>query len=520
MSDCLRLLRVPFVVAVGMLSIIACDTTDSTAPATTITVAVFDRGEISAAEGTMANNRWTTMINDRLSDLRVEFRSYPRREALQSWDLELAVNSAPDLMSIYWGVWLQQKAYSGHVLALDDLIEEHAPNYVEVVGRDFIRAYGTVEGRIFLLPSRRENTAQDVLWARRDWMENLGLDPPVTSDDFRELIRAFAFDDPNRSGTNDTVGGALNHRLIDLVFAAFGVRYGSVVNPYNVKDGTVVFAHEMPGFWPAVEYMRAVYEDGGIDPDFIQPGYDNRVHLMAYDGTLGVYAKNADWGRRLVRATREHTASSDWTVLPLFRTAYGHHPYLETFPASLTGIINARSESPEAVLRYVDFQAGSAAQMLLTYGEEGRHYRLVDGLAIEIDPELNRLEQSYASNSSYFILRAPGISSPAEAMERSARTADPILARGFELQGQALSLLGVPYAFSPLVLPTYLPMASEFHDPLKQFLEDTVIKAIVGGDVYTIRHAQEELVAGLETRAYQSVKTELNSARRLQSQTQ
>ena len=500
--------------AAGAIVLAACAPTPASEPPVTISVGIFDRGEIPVDEGTMGSNRWTRLINERIEGVEVEFRAYPRRDILDMWDLELAVNAAPDLMSIYWGVWLQQKAYSGYVLGLDGLVEQFAPNYLDHVGREFVREYGTVEGELYLLPSRRENTAQDVIWIREDWLENLGLTVPVTLDGFRELIRAFAFDDPNRSGTDDTYGAAFNHRLIDLIFAAHGVRYGSVVNPYNIRGGQIVLAHEIDGFWPAVAVMREIYEEGGIDPDFIQPGYDNRVHLLAYDGELGIFAKNIDWGRRLLYATREHTPESDWVVADLFRSDHGRHPYLETYPASITGIVNARTAHPEAVLKFVDFQADTESLLLLTHGVRDRHYRLVDGIPIEIDPELNRHEQHYARNSSYFILRGPGIGSSQEATKWALRATDPVLRRGYELQADALSLLGRPYDFEPLVLPMYLPTTSEYHDELKQFLEAVVIKSIVGGNDYSLDDARVELLEGLAERRYEAVRTELSEGYR------
>ena len=483
-----------------------------------ISIGVFDRGQIPPEEGSMENNRWTRMLQELIGpEIDLEFRAYQRREALEQWDVELAVGRAPDLLSTYYGAWVRQKASSGRALRLDPLLKHHAPDYVEAVGWDFIEkyghvaAYGYLEEGIYLLPSRRDHTSQDVLWIRADWMDRLGLEPPTTAEEFGDLARAFARDDPDGNGRNDTAGVALTHRLINLVFAAYGIKYGSVAMPYNVLDGEIVLAHEMPGFWDAVRYMRQLYDEGLVDSGLVRPSYDQQADELAMSGRLGIFARNVDWGARLLAANRDQTENARWTVIPLFESdGWGRHPYLETFEASLTGLIAASAEHPEAVLRYVDLQADPDVQALITHGIEGVHYELADGVPVEIDPQRNEREQAYARNSSYLILRGPNIDGPEAALRWAEQARDPFMREGYRLQALALSLLDDPYAYPRFDYAVHMPHTSTYHEALRNDLESLVIKTIVGGRQYGLDDARAELDELLERNHYAEVKWELN----------
>lgn len=483
-----------------------------------ISIGVFDRGQIPPEEGSMEDNRWTRMLQELIGPgIELEFRAYQRREALAQWDVELAVGRAPDLLSTYYGAWIRQKASSGRALRLDPLLKHYAPDYVEAVGWEFIErhghvdAYGYIEEGIYLLPSRRDHTSQDVLWVRADWMENLGLEPPRTAEEFFDLARAFAQDDPDENGIDDTAGVALTHRLINLVFAAYGIKYGSVAMPYNLLDGEVILAHEMPGFWDAVGYMRRLYDEGLVDSGVIRPSYDGQADELAKSGRLGIFARNVDWGARLLAANRDQTDDARWTVIPLFESdGWGRHPYLETFEASLTGLIASTAEHPEAVLRYVNLQADPDLQALITHGIEGVHYELADGVPVEIDPARNEREQAYARNSSYLLLRGPNIDGPEAALRWAEHAKDPIAREGFRLEALALSLLDDPYAYPRFDYPVHMPQTSTYHEDLRSDLESLVIKAIVGGRQFGMDDARAELEVLLESNNYAEVKWELN----------
>jgi putative aldouronate transport system substrate-binding protein len=135
------------------------------------------------------------------------------------------------------------------------------------------RRFTTINGRSFGFASPGAAPRNEGLLIRADWLENLGLDIPVTLDDFMNVMRAFTFNDPDGNGHDDTWGfgafmeltpheGGLGRRL-DPIFGAFGVPGTwnlSYENPgLNIRD---------PAFFDALGFVRQMVEERVIDPEW------------------------------------------------------------------------------------------------------------------------------------------------------------------------------------------------------------------------------------------------------------
>ncbi len=49
-------------------------------------------------------------------------------------------------------------------------------------------------------------SAYPKIYLRQDWMDALGLDMPETTEELREVLRAFVNDDPNGNAKKDEIG--------------------------------------------------------------------------------------------------------------------------------------------------------------------------------------------------------------------------------------------------------------------------------------------------------------------------
>ncbi|MCR4821656.1 MAG: extracellular solute-binding protein [Treponema sp.] len=108
---------------------------------------------------------------------------------------------------------------------------------------------------------------------RKDWLDKLGLEVPVTLNDYYNVMRAFTYDDPDGDGLDNTYGyGAyIDIRAIEEglgcrfapFFGAFGVEgtyNGSKKNPgLNVRK---------PAYKEALEYLHSLSEAGLLDPNW------------------------------------------------------------------------------------------------------------------------------------------------------------------------------------------------------------------------------------------------------------
>ena len=69
----------------------------------------------------------------------------------------------------------------------------------ESYGKELL-ASGTFDGKLFALPETAIDDGSQLLWLRRDWMEQLGVKEPKTLDEALSVIRAFQ---ENRMGAEE-----------------------------------------------------------------------------------------------------------------------------------------------------------------------------------------------------------------------------------------------------------------------------------------------------------------------------
>lgn len=127
----------------------------------------------------------------------------------------------------------------------------------------------SLNGRNYALP-RSRNAGRFGWGYRQDWLNNLGLKEPETWDEFKEMLKQFTENDPDRNGINDTVGLFLDSwgGVFDIMQAWFGVP-----NTWGLdKDGNLVYYAMTEEYKIFMKEMRELYDLGYINKDFEQLG--------------------------------------------------------------------------------------------------------------------------------------------------------------------------------------------------------------------------------------------------------
>ena len=123
---------------------------------------------------------------------------------------------------------------------------------------------------------------------RVDWLKNLGLEMPTDLDSLYDVLYAFTYDDPDGNGQQDTVGIVMpmaQYMQWDNLFGAFGICFEK---NYLMEDGTVTTYMKAPTYLQAIEYLRKLYQNGVMDPDFAtMPAMT--AHERLWTGRCGVY---------------------------------------------------------------------------------------------------------------------------------------------------------------------------------------------------------------------------------------
>lgn len=211
------------------------------------------------------------------------------------------------------------------------------------------------------------------LFIRKDWLEAVGMEMPYTWEELYEVCHAFTYNDPDGNGVNDTYGltgdglGTLRY-----FFASTGVS-----NRYWNKDadGNWFFGALDDSNIEVLEWLRKMYEDGSIDPDFAATTWKTGLQKFS-SNTFGVCVRNADadWINDVAveyygAANPDCNPFDRIDVIPALGNSKGDAPRMEAYINCMVAIMFAPEITEEKMDRFLAFY-----EYLLT--EEGQLLRM------------------------------------------------------------------------------------------------------------------------------------------------
>lgn len=211
------------------------------------------------------------------------------------------------------------------------------------------------------------------LFIRKDWLEAVGMEMPTTWEELYEVCHAFTYNDPDGNGVNDTYGltgdgmGTLRY-----FFASTGSS-----NRYWNKDeeGNWYFGALDDANIEVLEWMRKMYEDGSIDPDFAATTYKTGLQKFS-SNTFGVCVRNADadWINNVAveyygAANPDCNPFDRIDVIPALGTNKGDAPRMEGYISCMVATMFAPEITEEKMDRFLAYY-----EYLLS--EEGKYMRM------------------------------------------------------------------------------------------------------------------------------------------------
>lgn len=164
----------------------------------------------------------------------------------------------------------------------------------------------TIDGQIIAVPRSRA-IGRNGMGYRTDWAEAVGItEPPKTVDDVYDMLYKFTYEDPDGNGVNDTYGLEMcKHTVpLDIIQTWFGVGNGWVE-----KDGRMIPVHQTEEYMEALQWMRKVYEDGLIRPDW--PTVDTaNFQEDTKKGVTGMFIDVMDGSKRIWQYFKDENISS------------------------------------------------------------------------------------------------------------------------------------------------------------------------------------------------------------------
>lgn len=213
---------------------------------------------------------------------------------------------------------------------------------------------------------------------RTDWAEKLGLPAPRTPEDVYNMMKAFATQDPDGNGIDDTFGLAMCNYTgpFDIIQTWFGCGNGWIE-----ENGKLLPVHQTAAYKDALDWMRRLYEEKLIPQDW-RTRESKYWQDQVKNGEAGMFVDVMDGSRRIwdnfVNGKIPSVVDPEKTAT---MTLVGPINGATLATAGYNGFIvitktAATREQVEACLHYLDKMCDDEMIILAAYGLKNVHYTI------------------------------------------------------------------------------------------------------------------------------------------------
>ena len=309
-------------------------------------------------------------ILEEQTGVKVELQKYPYAIATERLTLDLNTGDYADVI----GGWtlsansiLTMGVEEGVYIPLEELFELYAPKMQELLALEGVRDTMTApDGHIYSIPYVLEAPAVPFNpFINTKWLENVGMDVPTTTEEFRDVLRAFKEQDANGNGDpNDEIPfttGPDNKHLGDLA-GWFGLSVND--EGFTMEDGKLTFGADRDEYKEGIKFLASLYAEGLIDPEVFTQDSSQWKGKGAQD-VYGVSIMYASSDIMPYEAGQE----PDWVPVPVLSSSsdvkqvYLRDTYGNTVLKNQV-VVTDNAEHPEVIVRWWDnfFQLENSLQ--------------------------------------------------------------------------------------------------------------------------------------------------------------
>nr|WP_232510137.1 extracellular solute-binding protein [Paenibacillus crassostreae] len=353
---------------------------------TTLRIALFDRNNKPSDAPEITNNFMTQYIQEQFGDpnrIKIEFVTIPRSEEVEKLNILIKANQAPDIVFTYLEPVVANLVSRGALTDLTSLLNEYGDDLKQVLGEEVLQ-YGVFEGKQYAIPAKRILRAQSTTLIREDWLQEVGLPLPETTEEFYTALNAFKEKMPGKAGEE-----VIPYSLIDY--------YHMLHLQYSFWDWDHITEEDlyanprwvMPGNKDAFRFLNQLYHEGLIDPNF------------AFDRDMKKYKEDFTYGR--IGATtpntiepvymghlaelKKHEPSAVFTPIDPFTSKNGQHPKPINEVNGMYIMVPKISKHAEEAVKYLNWMANPEHYIPLQNGIEGLTYEMKDGIPVTLENE-------------------------------------------------------------------------------------------------------------------------------------
>lgn len=394
---------------------------------------------------TYENNAYTRYIRSLINVQNKDLFEENDTQYNTTISMAMATGNLPDIMVVSDYDDLQR-------LVENDMVEDLSTSFNQCTSdkiKEIYNSYGTelmdmvtFDGKIMALPETNIDGGPNLVWLRKDWMDQLGLESPQTLADVENIVSEFREKDPGNNGEGKTVGlvcdtqlsgeeGYSGEYLLDLIFAS----YGAFPKQWIRNDsGEIVYGSVTSEAKNALTHINQLYEKGIIDQDFLIRTSANIIELIE-NGKCGSFfgpwwapnnplihtvndGSGADWRPYLISTDADgsvsyHTQNPSYKFI-VVRKGYEHPEIAAKIVSVMFDKIRYECDDSEEFVKYFQLNVDPTARPLAINVDYNNALDMCyDELQQTIDnedreSELKLLEKSYYKSCKDYLLSASG----------------------------------------------------------------------------------------------------------------
>jgi putative aldouronate transport system substrate-binding protein len=326
------------------------------------------------------------------TNIQAQINNFPYATALERKNIMIATGDYPDVIA----GWLVSAdnvmtwSKEGLIIPLESLIEQYTVNIKAALNLPGVRQSMTLpDGHVYSPPYPiREPLVTYAPWINREWLKQLGLSTPTTTEELKQVLIAF----------RDRIGTINGQKIIP--FAAepdnfsvgdiagwFGVnasRRGVNGGGFAIINGQVQNTLTSEGYKTAIKFFADLYKEGLVDPEL----FTQEKAMYTAKKDLKLYGVMWDYGPLDIKAPERAAGwtqgdmDSNYDPLPVLRgtgvsrpvwrrNGYGISLFRNQF------VITDKAKNPITILRWLDYVYGAEQSTLVDRGPLGKRWEKI-----------------------------------------------------------------------------------------------------------------------------------------------
>ncbi|MCL2060552.1 MAG: hypothetical protein FWH01_16130 [Oscillospiraceae bacterium] len=267
----------------------------------------------------------------------------------------------------YLPYWMLESIPATNIQDFDDLSLDNLLRYV--TSND-----GNIYGVMTYHPSLTNSVSMNFQFLYKPFLEALDIVEPTTTEEYREVLRALKFGDPNGNGINDEYGliGQTGNVMTNLMRPLM-IPFQYIQNDYFDKgaDGTIDFAPTKESYREGLRYIKSLVDEGLIEPvSFTQDSSQLNTLITAETVTVGALANGSVSS---IPATDIRRTEYE-VILPLTGPSGLRQAIYQYNIPRISFVITKNCTTPEAAFVFGDFMCSLRMSFWSQYGNQDEHW--------------------------------------------------------------------------------------------------------------------------------------------------